>query len=350
MISTRMSWLLFMAVAACGKVQGDDGGDDGGIDAPPGNPITPPAIAVTQHPIAGTPIKCTITTPATGGSGTLSYRAAWSLDSAAFTTTMTSMFMDDTVPGAQTHTGHTFACVVTASDGTQMVASTPATTMVDPRFAYLIDQPSNSLNKIDLDTQDVTVVGTLGVTFSFGDLGWDVKTQTMYMVDGNSSMSLYKVNLATGAATLVGANNQFVRALGYDPGGDRMFGGTGGGPLLGVNLTNGAMAAIGAAALNLDSLAFDTVRGRMIGITANVGGGTINAINLVNGTAQSLGGAGPIDNHGLTYDPVVDRFFAATFPGEILMYDPVTFTRTNLKSIPGKRFTSIAVAIPLPPP
>ena len=72
---------------------------------------------------------------------------------------------------------------------------------------YLVDRDTDELLRYNTASHTVATVGPLGVDFAYGALAWDAGAQVMYMTDGGRSlMSLYSVNLATGAATLVGAH------------------------------------------------------------------------------------------------------------------------------------------------
>lgn len=72
---------------------------------------------------------------------------------------------------------------------------------------YLVDRDTDELLRYNTASHTVATVGPLGVDFAYGSLAWDAGGQVMYMTDGGRSlMSLYTVNLATGAATLVGTH------------------------------------------------------------------------------------------------------------------------------------------------
>ena len=53
-----------------------------------------------------------------------------------------------------------------------------------------------------------------------------------------------------------------------------------------------------------------------------------------------------LDDAGLTYDPYLDVFWAATADGQILQYDPVSFGRTAAVPFGGQRFASLAIIVP----
>lgn len=69
---------------------------------------------------------------------------------------------------------------------------------------YATNSGSDSLYTIDLATAAVTLVGALSGPTNPNGLAYDPDAGIMYLVD-NSTDALYTLNLATGAATLVGS-------------------------------------------------------------------------------------------------------------------------------------------------
>jgi hypothetical protein len=345
---SRLAWLVIL-VAACGQVKSSN--PDGSTIDSPGNPITPAAIQVTQHPIAGGPVSCTITRPASGGSGTLTSHATWTLDNGAFAATATTAFTDDTIPGDQTHTGHVFACTVVSTDGQSTAMSASASTTVEGRFAFVVNDATTSLMKIDLDTNTLTNIGSLGVQYEFGDLAWDPATQTLFMVDGRTtanSKALYRLNITTGAATLVGSHGQTdMFALGFDPTSGKLFGavkGTVAPTLFLMNTITGAATQIGGTT-SYEGLAFDTKRSQMIAIEA--GAAAIASVDTATGATTQLASPGSTNDSGMTYDPFIDRFWVADLNGNLFQYDPTnTFARITAHTFTGNGFSAIALQIP----
>ena len=78
------------------------------------------------------------------------------------------------------------------------------TTTANAKLLYAVDEATDSLVSFDTNTLQRTVIGSLGVTFNFGGLAYDSNSDTMYMIDGRGSQSLYTVDRNTGAATLIG--------------------------------------------------------------------------------------------------------------------------------------------------
>src|SRR5262249_52602549 len=324
----------FAVLAACGAVKAND--IDGSIDSP-GAPITPATIQVTQHPIAGGPVTCTIVTQASGGSGTLTSHGTWTQDGVAFANTMTTTFTDDTIPGDQTHTGHAFACTVVTTDGQSTAMSMPATTTVEGRFAFVIEDGAEALMKIDLDAGTLVNVGPLNVVTTFGDLAWDAATQTMFMVDARTPTNtngLYRVNLSTGAATLVGSHGQTdMFALAFDPVTHKLFGGVRGAvapTLFSLNTATGAATQVGGTT-SYEGLVFDTKRSQMVAILGSTA--AIVTVNTTTGATTMVANPGGTNDCGMTYDPIVDRFWVADHSGVLFQYDPNNgFARTTVKT------------------
>ena len=65
-----------------------------------------------------------------------------------------------------------------------------------------INDVTRHLQQLDPDTLAVTNIGPLGVDSLFGDCAFNAGDGTLYMVDGRGVGGLYRINVATGAATL----------------------------------------------------------------------------------------------------------------------------------------------------
>src|SRR6185295_18587278 len=119
------------------------------------------------------------------------------------------------------------------------------TAMFSLRGLYTIDDASDRLQLIDPVTFVITDVGALGVPYAFGDCAWNSTSSTMYVTDGRGARSLYTINLATGAATLVGVHGIVdMFALGYYPPTDNLYGVAGDGNLYSFNLATGAATVV----------------------------------------------------------------------------------------------------------
>ncbi|MBL8626094.1 MAG: InlB B-repeat-containing protein [Myxococcales bacterium] len=227
--------------------------------------------------------------------------------------------------GGCTGTG---TCAVTVT-----AAQTISATFTLRGSVYAIRDSDDMFQRGNPDTGAIADVGLLGVTYAFGDCAYNSATGAMYMVDGRGAKGLYRVSLTTGAATLVGTHNVAdMFALAYDAGNGFLYGIAGDGNLYRFSTTTGAATLIGAtgASGTINGLAWDSTRNRLVGLTAALSGATVYSINVATGAATSLASSLPgIDNNGWTYDPVIDRFWAVDYGGNIFQYNPTTFARTT---------------------
>ncbi len=221
------------------------------------------------------------------------------------------------------------------------------TCSIQARTLVAITDAGGRLQRIDPDTRIVTDIGPLGVAYAFGDCAFDSADATLYMVDGRGARALYRVNIATGAATLVGVHGiTDMFALGYHPPSNALFGAAGDGNLYRINTSTGAATLVGQTGRDdINGLVFDSKRNVMIGLTA--GGTILFSIDVTTGAIHPLLSTSFINNLGLTYDPVIDRFWVDDFDGNLLQFDPNNgFARSTVATIGGPR-TCIAT-VPQP--
>lgn len=321
------------------------------------SPPTLPTIAAPTAPIAAAPIQCTVGAPSTDADGDpLQTTVAWTLNGAPFTSTIMTVVPNDTIPPVTSHTGYVFACKATVTDSEATVTATaPAT--VAPRIAYMIKEgvTPQVLQTIDLDSLLITDVGLLsGATISAGDLAWDRVTQVLYMTDGNTSArALYKINTATGAATLIGGHGlNSAHALAFDLADNNRLYATGIDPatfqfaLYRVNVANGAptlIADYGAAPLQ--GMAFDSKRNVLLGATVS---GAFSSIDVTTGTLTPVGSAGSMNNFGMTYDPFIDRFWSVDTSSRLFSIDPNAAYTSKVMAVAIGQHAAIAIVLPPP--
>ncbi len=201
---------------------------------------------------------------------------------------------------------------------------------------YLIRDSDDMLQRLDPLSLTITNIGALGVGYMFGDCAWNPSNNTLYMVEGRATNTLYTVNTTTGAATAVGVHGiTDMFALGFYPPTGQMFAASAAnGNLYSLDLTTGAATLIGSTGLvspSINGLAWDPTRRQFIALVSNVSGGSLYSVDVTTAAVTLLADAGPIDNAGLTYDPTIDRFWAAEYQGAIVQYDPTAaFNRTTV--------------------
>lgn len=210
---------------------------------------------------------------------------------------------------------------------------------------YTIDEDTDTLQTLDLSTNTFTNVGSLGVGFNFGDLAFDASTGTMYMVDGRGSgfssahvSNLYSVNLATGAATLIGSTGETeMFGLTYNPADGKLYGArsTAGTGLYEINKTSGAATFL-SSQVGMDGLTYVGSTGQMIGFQ---GGGNSPFYDLTNTGAPGtlLGSAGFLNNGGTAWDATANRVLTIDWSGMLYSYSPTDF---NSRTLLASNFTS----------
>jgi hypothetical protein len=112
------------------------------------------------------------------------------------------------------------------------------------------------LELINTATSAVTAIGSTGVNVNFGDLAASPTAGLGYMVNccqSDLDSSLYSLNLATGAAMLVGETDVVdMFGLAYDPDNSTLYGTTYTGPtqdLYSVNTSTGTASLIGPTSI-----------------------------------------------------------------------------------------------------
>lgn len=154
----------------------------------------------------------------------------------------------------------------------------------------LMNGPNASLERIDTATKSITPIGATGANVNFGDLANSPIPGFAYMVDGRqlgpngvTSSSLYSLNLATGAATLIGSTGvPDMFGLAYDPNTGRLFGTTysvGVVGLYSVNASTGAANFIGPtqdpsipnSTREIDALTYNTTTHSLVGYSTGYG-------------------------------------------------------------------------------
>lgn len=162
---------------------------------------------------------------------------------------------------------------------------------------------------------------------------------------GTLREGLYTVNLATGAATLIGLHgNSAMEGIAYDPLTNQIYGTSQDDVSLFIlNPTTGAETLIAEEDHHLQGLAWDSKRNVM----TTFDGTTMFAIDVRNAALTPLGTPTFVGNFGMTYDPVIDRFWVVDFNGQLFQIDPNLGFATTLQAGIGGEHTCIA-EVPVP--
>jgi hypothetical protein len=194
---------------------------------------------------------------------------------------------------------------------------------------YTVEENTDTLCTIDTSTGVLTPIGPLGVNYDFGDLAFDPTTNTMYMTDGwgqgiGQTSSLYKVNLTTGAATLVGPMNALsIFGLTYDPTTNKLYGAVSTISPFGfyeINKLTGQATMIGDPGHGIDGLTFVGSTGDIAGLYA--GPGSIHSINRASGASTLLtAGGGFVNNCGIAWTPSTNTIYAIDWSGVLYAFD-----------------------------
>jgi hypothetical protein len=222
-------------------------------------------------------------------------------------------------------------------------SATQAIDLAPPRgVLYTIRDDDGMLQRVDPETLQFTDIGLLGVPYAFGDCAWNPADNTLYVVDGfNQQNSLYRVDLGTGAATLVGVHgipNMF--SLGYHPPTTAIYGiaGFDNNVLYRFDLTNGAATPIGGPTGTgrlVDGLVWDSARNRFVALTASLE--QFFSVDVATGAATALTAVGSsIVDLGMTYDPIIDRFWVFDNSGNIFQYADPGYARDPRASGQGR--------------
>ena len=218
---------------------------------------------------------------------------------------------------------------------------------------YGIDDATRTLFSIDTNTLVETPIGSTGVSSgSFGDLAYDAASGTMYWAAGRDNDNLYRLNLSTGAATLIGnygINDLF--ALAWT--GTALYGqspnGVTNGTVYTINTNTAAATFIGTNTVYPGGLAWNSRTSQLVLLQAGGVSSSFYKINLTNGSATILnGGAGFVDDNDIAYDSVLNTYWAADYRGRLFRYDATTFARTTILTGIGSVEALEFVAVPEP--
>jgi hypothetical protein len=307
-------------------------GGDSGTDPQPAQVVVQATAALSAPAAAeGAPSSIAITN---GGDGTISGLTVSVAYGAGAEGWLTATLSGTDAPAtldlsaAALPLSGTYEATITVGSSGAGRAQVQVTLTVEPRpLFYMIDQQNDVLRRLDPATLQVTDVGPLGFDMQFGDCTFDTDGRQLLAIDGQTGQNLHRIDLATGAATLIGAHN-VVNTFGLE------YRSTGGGlymtnrlvprGLYLVDTASGAANLVVEVGIRFDGLAWDSSRGLMIAHSANVGpaGGQLYRLDLVNGIRTYLADTPSINSHSLAYDVGRDRIWAADVDGRLVEFDP----------------------------
>ncbi len=167
---------------------------------------------------------------------------------------------------------------------------------------YLSSTSNDSVYRLNLATGNATLIGTYGPDVVMHGIEWDSSTNTLYAASSTPN-SFYTVNTSTGAATLVGSigltsfNN-----LGYDSTNDVMYMTNGGTDnLYRIDRSTGATTLVGGllASSNPNGMTYNADNGVMYMVDNTTD--TLYSLNLQTGAANAIGSTGTGNLLGLVY-------------------------------------------------
>lgn len=217
---------------------------------------------------------------------------------------------------------------------------------------YTVDESQDALCTVDTATGVVTPIGSLGVAFQFGDLAFDSSQGVMYMVDGwangsSTPSNLYRVDLNTGAATLVGSTGATsLFSLTFDPVTSKLYAAVSSSSptaFYELNRATGAATYIGDPGVGIDGLTYLGGLNQIVGLSA--GPGSLHVIDPATGVGSLLdAGGGFVNNGGIAWGPNTNSIYSIDWSGEIYQFDvAANFARTSLWSLGGP-FDGLAFA------
>ncbi len=194
---------------------------------------------------------------------------------------------------------------------------------------YYVDDSRDYLYSIDVNTLNVTPIGSLGVGGDFGDMAWDATTSTMYYIGGRGNDNLYTLNLNTGAATLVGnygVDDMFTLAADNT---GQLYAQSTNGSVYKINKTNGSASAIGSNQVYPGGYTWDSKNGRVVFMEA--GGGNAYSVDRSNGSVTLIGASlGFINDNDIAYEAGSNQYYAMDWSGDFYRWDGAFSTRTHI--------------------
>ncbi len=216
---------------------------------------------------------------------------------------------------------------------------------------YAVKDDGHTLITIDPVSLGVATVGSLGVaTGDFGDLAYDGASGTMWWAAGRGNDSLYTINLATGAPTLVGAHG-IDDLFTLSTVGGKLYGQSTSGNVYELNPTTAAPTLLGSNSVYPGGYDWNPDAGLMV-LTEAGGNGAFYSVDLTTGAATLLSaGAGFINDNDVAYDGDRGVYWVGDYGGNLFQYDASwnrTALLTGLGNIASLEYVSGGVTVPAP--
>jgi len=195
---------------------------------------------------------------------------------------------------------------------------------------YGVDDATNTLISINPDSLAVTAIGSLGVgSGDFGDLAYDEASGTMWWAAGRGNNSLYTINLATGAAALVGSHGiDDLFALGTVEG--TLYGQNTAGDIYQFNTATGAPTYFGHNSVYPGGFDWNPDAEQMILLAAGNGVYSVDETGVV----TLLATPGFVNDCDIAYDGDRGVFWAADWSHNLYQYDGSWNQTILLSSLP----------------
>jgi hypothetical protein len=218
-------------------------------------------------------------------------------------------------------------------------------------IAYSIDgeDPAN-LYRIDLATGTASLIGSVGISGDFEALCFN-NNGILFAVEDEDDR-LYRINTATGAATIVGNLGVDIEGAGcsFDSSGTLWLATWGEQTLFTVNPTTGAATQIGSfggLGEYIDGTAWDGIN--LYGIGSEYGTSTTDYLYTIDRTLGTASQVGPLvnitleDNAGLTEDSSGTLWGIDEITGQIFTINKITGEATVVSTTIANEFESLAI-------
>lgn len=199
---------------------------------------------------------------------------------------------------------------------------------------YAIEENTDRLVRIDLDTYEKTVIGPLGVPFNYGGLAYESVSQRMYASVGSAGRLFYEVEIDTGGTWFLGdLERPGMCGLAFDSSTGILYATDVSDPasLWTVDPSNVVRTPVGQMFSPVTSLTYDSRNDRLIGLDNETS--SLWEINRVDGTQTRIFQGAYTNNGGLAYDPERNVLWNLDWSGTLLYFDiDNNFARTVVQT------------------